>query len=343
MARLRSVLGLLKGLGLVSWRDVRSLGSIGGQNFFLFVLFVALQPESAIFFALILGAVLLFPLSSDPMQKVPGERRAMWPLLGWEWAAVRVCSLGLSPIAWLAIFLLARAGWRVSALAVGGGASVQVLTYLAKRFSRASGWLRAWAGWPPAPPGAMGALMRLQWREMLRTLDPYVAIVLAASTELYRFSGKPLDPAALQIMSLVTAVALSTETQVLFGIDGHGGARYAQWPLRGWRILLAKDLAFLVLLGLLVLPLDFVSGFMGGIAALAIGHRRSVLKPVRQAAWRFTSGALLPDGLLQVVVLFGVGRSAQTAGLPLIGLCILAWLASLLFYGWQWDHRPDDR
>jgi hypothetical protein len=339
MARLRSVIGLLKALGLVSWRDIRSLGSIGGQNFFLFVVFVALQPESAIFFALILGVVLLFPLSSDPMQKVPGERRAMWPLLRWEWTAVRVWSLALSPIAWLAIVLLARAGWRVSAIAAAGGVSVQAIAYLAKRFSRTSRWLHG----IPAPPGVVGAIMRLQWREMLRTLDPYVALALVVGTELYRFSGKPLDPAALQIMALVTVVAMSTETQVFFGIDGHGAARYAQLPIRGWQILLAKDLAFLALLGLLVMPLDFVGGLVSGIAILAIGHRRSVLKPVRQAAWRFTSGALFPDGLIQVVVLFWVGRSAKAVGLPLIGPCILAWLASLLFYGWRWDRRPDDR
>jgi len=94
-----------------------------------------------------------------------------------------------------------------------------------------------------------------------------------------------------------------------------------------------------VLLGLLVMPLDLLSGVMGGIAALAIGHRRSVLKPVRQSAWRFTSGALLPDGAIQVAVLFAVGKSARTLGPLFIGLCILAWLASLLFYGWQWDRR----
>ncbi len=174
MARLRSVIGHLKALGLVTWLDVRSLGSIGGQNYFLFDQFVALQPESAVFFALILGVVLLFPLSSDPMQKVPGERQAVWPLLGREWAAVRVWSLALSPVVWLAIFLLVRAGWRVSVLAVAGGAFVQALTFLTKRFSRTSGWLR----YVPAPPGATGAIMRLQWRGMFRTLDLYVALAL---------------------------------------------------------------------------------------------------------------------------------------------------------------------
>jgi hypothetical protein len=172
---------------------------------------------------------------------------------------------------------------------------------------------------------------------MLRTLDPYVALLLVASTELYRVMGGRLDADAPRIMSLVTALALSTHTQVLLGIDGSGADRYRQVPIRGWQILLAKDLAFLSMLGLLVMPLDLVSGVMGGIAALATGHHRSVLTPARQTPWRFTSGALVPDGLIQTVLLFGVGTAAKTAGLLFISLTVLAWLASLFFYGWRWD------
>lgn len=336
MARFSGVIGLLKALGRVSWREIRSFGSIGGQNFFLFVGFVALQPESAVFFALILGVVLLFPLSSDPMQKIPEDRRTMWPLLDSEWVLIRLWSLALSPLIWVAIILLVKAGWRAGVLALAGGIAIQALAYAAKSLSKRLG--SNGLKWLPAPPGLLGAIMRLQWRGMLRTLDPYVALTLVIATELYRATGKPLDPAALQILALVTVVAISTETQVLFGIDGHGVARYAQWPIRGWQILLAKDLAFLVILGILVAPLDLVSGLVAGIAALAIGHSRSVLNPARQAAWRFTSGALIPDGLIQIAVLFAVGKSARTIPL-LIGLSILGWLGSLFFYGWQWDRR----
>jgi hypothetical protein len=336
MAGFSGVIGLLKALGRVSWREVRSFGSVGGQNFILFVGFVALQPESAVFFALILGVVLLFPLSSDPMQKIPEDRRAMWPILGSEWIVIRLWSLALSPLIWVAIVLLVKAGWRASVLALGGGIAIQALAYGAKHLSKRLG--SAGLKWLPAPPGMLGAIMRLHWRGMLRTLDPYVALILVVATELYRATGKPLDPAALQILALVTVVAISTETQVLFGIDGHGVARYSQWPIRGWQILLAKDLAFLVILGILVAPLDLVSGVIAGIAALAIGHRRSVLNPVRQAAWRFTSGALIPDGLIQIGMLFAVGKSARTIPL-LIGLSILAWIGSLFFYGWRWDRR----
>ena len=337
MAGIKRVLSVLRSLALASWRDVRSFGSISGQNLFLFVALVALQPESAEFFGLLLAAVLLFPLLTDPLDKIPQERHATWPLLKWEWLAIRFGSLLLSPLVWVAVLMLARAGWRVA-----GGASV---------FGVALYWLKAavqlsskklssrWSVRMPAAPGVTGALMRLQWREMFHTLDPYIAFSLMAATTVYRISGKPLEPSALRILSLVVALAMSTEAQVLLGIDGRGAERYRQLPIRGWRILLAKDLAFLALLGLLVLPLDFISGMSGGVAALAIGHHRSVMNPVPQPRWRFTSGAIVMDGVFQTMALFAVGLNVESAGWALGVGCVVAWLVSTLFYGWRWDRQ----
>ena len=339
MARTGSITGILKALRQASWRDFRSLGSVGGQNFFLFLLLVALQPESAQFFFLILALILLFPLSADPMQKIPADRRATWPLRKWEWGAIRLGSLALSPISWAAALLIgSRTNWSAGVLLLGSAIVLQLLSLLVKsslkRLPEAN-----WFYWIPAPPGVIGSLMRLQWREMLRTLDPYVALLLVICTELFRLSGKPLESAALRIMSLVVALAISTQTQVLFGIDGSGAERYRQLPIRGWQILLAKDLAFLVLLGLLVLPLDLVSGLTAGVVALAIGHHRSVMNVTPQAQWRFTSGVIFPDGVIQSVLLFAAGNVVREQGLWLAALCVFAWLASLLFYGWQWDRN----
>jgi hypothetical protein len=295
------------------------------------------QPESAYFFFLVLALILLFPLSADPMQKIPADRRLTWPLLKWEWAVIRLASLGLSPIAWIAaLLILTRVDWSISILFAVSAIALQLMTHLVRRAFVKVSKTNA-LHWIPAPPGITGAIMRLQWREMLRTLDPYVALVFVLCSMLYKLSGRPLDSAAPRIMSLVVALAMSTQTQVLFGLDGSGVARYRQFPLRGWRILLAKDLAFLALLGLLVLPLDFVSGMIAGVAALAVGHHRSVLNVVSQAQWRFTSGMLFPDGAIQIVVLFGAGSNIKEHGLWLPALCIFAWLASLLFYAWQWD------
>jgi hypothetical protein len=337
MAGIARLISLLRVLALLSWRDVRSIGSISGQNFLLFLGFVALQPESAEFFAVLLAIVLLFPIASDPMEKIPTERRMSWPIGDGEWSVVRAASVLLSPISWLAVVILVRAGWRVAALVFGVGVVFYALKVLAQWAGRH--WNENWAYGLPAPPGAMGAIMLLQWREMLRTLDPYLALVLMVVTAIYRLSGKALDPAAPRIMSLLVVLALSTEAQVLFGIDGKGAERYRLLPIRGWQILLAKDMGFLVLVGLLVWPLDFLSGLFGGIAALTVGHHNSVFKPMPQMRWRFTSGALFFQGVLQTIALFAVGSVVRTEGPALMALCIVAWCSSVIFYGSQWERR----
>ncbi len=336
MAGIRSPIGLLKAIGRISWRDAKSFRSIAGQNLFLFLIFVALQPESAYFFLLLLILIMLFPLSSDPMHVVPEERRMSWPLSKREWVAVRLGSWALSPISWVALTLLLTAGW-------GGSALVVAVTVAIQFFRRAATFLlpaasTSWLRWLPKPPGVIGSIMRLQWRTMLQTLDPYVALALMASTVAYKATGRHLDPAASRILSLVVVLAMSTQTQVLFGLDGCGIERYRQMPIRGWQILLAKDLAFLVLLSLLVFPLDLFSGMVCGSAMLAIGHHRSVLQPRSQMRWRFTSGALVPDGIVQIAVLFAVGNAVHA--LPgLSALCCAGWLGSIFIYGWQWDRR----
>lgn len=338
MARISSILGILRALRQAGWRDFRSIGSIAGQNLFIFLIAVALQPESAGFFFLILLVVLIFPLSADPMQKIPLDRRATWPLLPWEWRSIRLASLTLSPISWVAaVLILAKVSRTGGLLLLPAGAVLQLLNSLVKRSLQRLPKAN-WLYWIPAPPGIIGAIMRLQWRGILRTLDPYVALVLALSTTLFSLFTK-LDPAAPRIMSLVVTLALSTQTQVLLGMDGAGAERYRQLPIRGWQLLLAKDLAFLALLALLVLPLDPFSGLTAGLIALTLGHHRSVMQILPQTPWRFTSGVLFPDGLLQTVLLFAGGNVVREQGLWLVALCLSAWLASLLIYGWQWDRH----
>lgn len=338
MARIKSTVGLFKALALVSWRDLRSIGSISGQNLFLFVAFVAYQQaESAAFFGLLFAAVLVFPLSTDPLQKIPVERRLTWPLHASQWSALRIASLLLSPFTWIAVILCIRMGWQVAGQVFAFGLSLTILKYLATFFSKKIA--PQWHFRIPAPPGVIGALMRLHWREMFHTLDPYVAASLMLATTLYRIFGKPLDPVAPRIMSLVVALAISTQAQVLLGLDGRGAERYRQIPLKGWRILLAKDLAFLTLLALLVAPLHLLAGVFGGLASLTIGHHRSVLQPIPQTRWRFTSGAIFPDGLAQTVALFSVGSTVHAKSFPFMAACVAAWVLSLIYFGRRWDRQ----
>ena len=337
MAGISRVAAVLRGLGLISWRHARALGSIAGQNIFIFIVFVALQPESAAFFLLLLLMVLLFPLSTDPMEQIPAERRGTWPLADWEWRGVRLVSVLLSPVSWVGFVLLVKAGWRAAVIVLGLGACL----LLAKHFGKQWGFSGAGRWRVPAAPGVVGGIARLQWRSMWHTLDPYLALVLMAGAVLYRVFGKAVDPAAWRIMALVVVLAVSTLAQVLFGMDGRGAERYRQWPVRGWQILLGKDLAFLLLVAVLVTPLDFLGGFFGGMAALAVGHHASVMKPVAQGRWRFTAGVLWPHGGLQTVALFAVGNVARTNAALVVPVCLAGWAVSLAVYGWVWDrgHR----
>ena len=82
-----------------------------------------------------------------------------------------------------------------------------------------------------------------------------------------------------------------------------------------------------------------MSVLSAGIAALTVGHHRSITQTIPQLRWRFTSGILVPDGILQTIALFAVGNSARTLGFAVIGPCFLCWLLSLLFFGWKWDRQ----
>src|SRR5581483_9748772 len=92
--------------GRVVWRDLRSYNSLTGNNFFLFVLLLAQQMSSAVFFALILGLLLLFPLSADPLAKVPPERLEAWPITRRGRVILRLGSMVLSPAAWITVYVV---------------------------------------------------------------------------------------------------------------------------------------------------------------------------------------------------------------------------------------------
>ncbi len=321
---------MLRAVGVASYRELRSLKSIAGQNFFFFVVLVAYeQPESVAFFAVIVSALMFFPLSSDPLEKVPTDRRKLWPLNPGDWFAIRIASLFLSPVIWIAAFIMIRIGWRLAYQLVLAGLAAHAISYAIKKWAPRFNLMR----FVPAPPGVLGQLMRLHWREMLTTLDPYVGLVLSAATTIYRLSGGTLDPAALPIISMVVVVTISTSAQVLIGLDGAGAQRYRLMPLRGWQILLAKDAAFLAVLLILIAPLEIPASLTAGLAALAIGHGCAGEQAVMQQKWRFTAGVMWPTGAFQMFAIFAVGNGVLKYGILFIALTVAGWLLSLWWFG----------
>ena len=218
------VAAVLKALGRVVWRDLRSYNSLIGNNFFLFVLLLAQQLSAGLFFILILGLLLLFPLSADPLAKVPRERLEAWPIARRGRVALRLGSMLLSPAAWITVAVVVK----TSSIAAGASflalaACAQATGVLGARLiARAPQWdaLR----WIPEFPGRWGGLVSKDLRQMLRVLDFYLALLLSLSGILYRLLGRPADPEAFPILAIMVILALSTYGQCLFGLD---------WPVDG--------------------------------------------------------------------------------------------------------------
>ncbi|MDQ6664441.1 MAG: hypothetical protein M3Z23_08610 [Acidobacteriota bacterium] len=332
---------LVKALATAFWRDLRTLNSVATNNFFLFC-FLLLQ-NSGVFLQVILGLILLFPLTTDPLRKIPAGRLDLWPVSALQRAALRIASIWLSPAAWITIGLLLWAarpamGLRFLVLAVSFHVAGLAFSFVPAFDPRMNPLRRV-----PAFPGQVGGLIRKNAREMLTILDVYAAIVVSLSGLIYRFAGRNPEPDAFFGLALMVVLALSSYAQCLFGLDSEGGfKRYQLLPLRGWQILLSKDIAFLLLLFVLALPLSLSTALAGGLAALTVGHHTTVRIPVPQAPWRFTGSPSIGISIVQTVAMFGAGGAAYRVSSLVLAPCAAVYLASLWFYGRELDGLATD-
>ena len=315
---------------LALWRAVRrdlgSFASITLNNFFLFVALIAygdvsggILPVSAYPFLFLFVFLMLFPLAADPLAKIPAARLALWPLGKIERLGLRTAALGLSPMVWLAVLLVWRASRSPAAL---GLVVIPLLTH-----GLAPG---GWHSLRRVP--AIGELMRKDLRQMVTVLDTWLALLLAVVGVAAHARALPGGGAG---MASLVALALSTYAQCLFSLDAAGGsARYHLFPLPGWRILLAKDMAYLAVLTVLVLPLDLGAGLSFGLIALAAGRYPALRHRLPVQRWRFTGGRL-PFGILQMAAGAAAAFAESEHGLPVLLVPFLAYLVSL-WLGGRW-------
>lgn len=336
MARVRAV---LKAVARATWRDLRSLNGITANNFFLFsVMLVVMQPPSGAFLGVILALLVFFPMSGDPLRKVPPERLQLLPLDRRERLLVRAGSLVLSPVFWLVAGMLLwggtrfqAMGWQVVALAVAANLAGPLVAPAVARLPRLNPLRDV-----PQLPGRMGGLIRKNLREMATVLDAYAALALALAGCVYRWAAAAPSSDALFGITMLVVLALSSYAQQLFALDARQlRNRYRLLPLRGWQILAAKDIAFLLVLLPLVLALAPQAGMAAGCVALAIGHQPSVMAPAIQARWRFVSGASLPHSLVQVGCLFGAGTVTFREQPWVLAGCVVLLVGSTAIFGWK--------
>jgi hypothetical protein len=325
VARLRPI---LKALTTAGKRERKTFGSIATNNFFVASVLMA----DAAGFLYLLGAVaVLFPLSADPLRMVPPERLALWPLDAKERRQLRFLSPWLNPVTW---GLAALAAWGVKHTESLGLLAAAIALFAIGFFVPAVSGEPFFLRWIPAPGGAFIQLVRKSLREMMLTLDFYLAIMLAASVAGYRIFMPAFPEEGLMVMTLLIVLSLSSYAQCLFGLESQGGiTRYRLMPLQGWYVLAAKDVAFLLVILIVTAPAAPLAGVAGGCAALAVGHAASLSEGREQTRWRFSSGASLNNGISQVLALAGACVTTFRITPWMLLPCLLACAGSAWWYG----------
>lgn len=281
------MLPLLRAILRTAYREIRTLNSIQGNNFFWFALLLSLQPAAMGFIWTLLGAIMMLPALAAPLARIPAIRLHFWPL---------------TPL------------------------QVKLLKPFTRPDTHASPWL-----WRVLPV--------LELRQILRTLDFWLAFLLASSATAYRYLYAEPQEDAYPVLSMMVVLALSTLAQNLFALDGLGGRlRWRLSPIRGYRILWRKGGALILITVCLTAGLSPLGALAGIFAALAVGHHFSVFSPLDAGPWRFTMGQFFPYGFLQVIALFSCGIAAGRGNLMYLGLAAGAWLISSLCYGWALEH-----
>ena len=237
---------------------------------------------------LIMGLIVVLPLSSDPLRAIPRTRMSIWPLENSERRWLRFISPWLNPMTWIVAALLfwKRVSMGIVALAAG------VVAAGFRTSARSGGGGTVWR-WMPRFPRPLNQLIRKNLREMLSTLDFFCGALISVAGLGWRAAGL-LPPEAFFPLTIVAMLSISTCALTLFGLDGAPGMkRYRLMPARGWQILIAKDVAYMAMALLLALPLSIPGAMGAAFVALAFGHRTSVRTPRAQLRWRFQNRAIV--------------------------------------------------
>lgn len=339
MARVSSLVG---GLVRISWRTLREIASFQENNFFL--VGVVLLLQSGPLMAAMLGLALLVPLTANPLRAIPAERLALLPLGRSDLIWLRLISFWMNPVALIAVASVvwlgsAKLGAQLFCVLIASQLAAPLIERLFERVPELDP-----ARWIPAPPGMLGPLIRKNLREMVTVLDFWIASLLALATIAYRTKHDWPEPETMLGMSIIIVLAgLGTYAQCLFGLDARAGrTRYRLLPLRGWRILLAKDIAFVVVAALLTAGVQPLAGLAAALGALTVGHHLSVLQPIPQQRWRFTSGSVMVT-VVQAVASAGSAVAVARESVLWLVPCVAAWAISLWWYGLCWEEAWQDR
>ncbi len=322
---------VLRALWKALRREQESLLKFPANNLYYAAIafLVMLDPAVMMFVAIVAGVVLFFPLSTDPLRRIPASRFQLWPLEPRERRLLRMLSPWLNPMTWI---VAGFALWRGVSLGLGAlVAALFLVGFLSPKLGL-SGRGRSWA--LPLPfPGPLAELIRKDLRSLVRTLDFYCALIVGGAAAAYRIAG--LLPADAYLPgTLLAMLCISTCAQTLFGLDGRAGlTRYRLLPIPGWQILLAKDVAFILVSVAFTLALSPLAGFAAALAALAAARYPAIRERRAQLRWRLQSGTSFGGALTQILAMVGAASAVHLYSPLLLAPCLLAWGISLWWGG----------
>lgn len=324
---------ILRYASRANWRAFRNIRSISGNNLAIFSLVLI---SGGGFLYVVLGMILLIPLTKGSLSTLPAGLLKSWPLKRSSIVWLRLLSFITTPLGWIAIAVVLSTGRLILAgllivVAVVLTAVLSISGDLLNRITRpVLLQTRAFAASP------FGFLLIKDIRAICQTLDFYCALVLASSGVVYRFVEPAPLPEAIDGVSILVALALSACGQVMFGLEGRGGLdRMLLTPLASWIYLASKGLAIVACVLVLTALLSPIIAVAACLAALATGQGRSVSHFVPRSPWEFAEGAYWPEGITQTCVLFFTGMGVRRTGWPVFVVACLVYLVST----WYWSNR----
>lgn len=218
-------------------------------------------------------------------------------------------------------------------------------------------------------PGPVGGLAAKDFRYFRRLLDPYLGVLVAALSSFYLVTAEVASAGLFQVLLLSVVVPNSSLAFNLFGLDNRSGMeRLKLMPVTGKTILLGKNLAFLMIVGVQVTPLVLLGcwrlgpliGAIGLVEAMSTaamfmvwGNWTSVNHPFKMHFFQFSSsnglvmesiGGLtfgsLP-GMIAIYFLHTEGPRATWKIAFMLLFCVVLYLVSVSYMGNRFAQKQD--
>lgn len=218
-------------------------------------------------------------------------------------------------------------------------------------------------------PGPAGGLAAKDFRYFRRLLDPYLGVLAAALGCLYLVTAEVASAGFFQVFLLTVFVLNAAPAFNAFGLDNRAGIdRLKLMPVTGTTILLSKNLAFMMIIGLQIAPLILLGGWrlgpLPGVVSvmeaaataamyMAWGNWMSVNYPVKMQFFQFSSSngqivevlAGIIFGSLPGVIAIALLRTSGMKAAWMVGLLLcfsaLVYMISVWHVGSRFSQKID--